>query len=204
MLYRQLPEAVEYIGSKYRNQMIIFSITTNGTIVPSKKLVGLMKKYHIVYRISDYSGTIPKLKLQHKKVVDILKAGGVEYRFAYQDENPVWFDYGYGYVDRGNKEKELIETFDRCLNGCHAVRENKYFFCAGAEAVSRNLGFQVGERDYFDLNGCNKMELLEFHMGYSEKGYLDMCNYCHGSESWKYPVPVAEQIEEGEKDAAES
>lgn len=204
LLYKQLPEAVEYIGSKYRSQMIIFSITTNGTIVPSDELVKVMKKYHMVYRISDYSRTIPQLKLKHKNVIDVLEAGGIDYRLVYQDENMTWNDNGYDYVDRGNNEKELIETFDNCLNGCHAVRENKYYFCAGAEAVSRNMGFYVGEKDYFDLNNCNKIELFEFNMGYSEKGYLDMCNFCHGSDRQKYPIPVAEQIEKRRKSEAKS
>ena len=204
LLYSQLPEAVEYIGSKYRNQIVIFSITSNGTIVPSERLVDIMRKYHVVYRISDYSRAIPKLISQHRKVVDVLKAGEIDFRFAYQDENTTWVDYGYDYVDRGNNEKELIKIFDQCLNGCHAVRKNQYFFCAGAEARSRNLGLHVGETDYFDLSSCDKMELFEFNMGYSEKGYLDMCNFCHGSNSWKYPVPVAEQIGKGEKNATES
>lgn len=45
------------------------------------------------------------------------------------------------------------------------------------------------------LSGDNwRRELLEFIMGYSEKGYLDMCRYCHGAESYEYPIPAAEQL----------
>lgn len=195
LLYKQLPEVVEYIGKTYRDQMIIFSITTNGTIVPSDELVELMKKYHVVYRISDYSRALPQLKFQHKKIVEVLGKAGVDYRFAYQDKDTIWYDYGYEDVDRKGDERELTETFDKCLTTCHAVRKNRYYFCAGARAASENLGMQVGENDYFDLANCeNKMELFEYNMGYSEKGYLDMCNFCNGSDSKKYPIPVAEQI----------
>ena len=56
----------------------------------------------------------------------------------------------------------------------------------------------MGEEDYLDLNDLkerdDKKVLLECVMGYSEKGYLDMCNYCNGAEAIKYPIPVAEQI----------
>ncbi len=48
-----------------------------------------------------------------------------------------------------------------------------------ARSVADNLSVNVGKEDYLDfekLSGDNwKRELLEFIMGYSEKGYLDMC-----------------------------
>ena len=48
--------------------------------------------------------------------------------------------------------------------------------------------------DFDELNGTEyKKELLKFNLGYSEKGYLDMCNFCHGAESINYPIPMAEQ-----------
>ena len=36
--------------------------------------------------------------------------------------------------------------------------------------------------------------LLEFNLGYSEKGYLDMCHRCHGIDAVNYPIPIAEQL----------
>ena len=43
LLYEKLPQVIEYIGSKYRNQINIFSITSNGTILPSKELINVCK-----------------------------------------------------------------------------------------------------------------------------------------------------------------
>lgn len=31
-------------------------------------------------------------------------------------------------------------------------------------------------------------------MGYSEKGYLDMCRYCHGADCYNYLIPAAQQL----------
>ena len=65
-----------------------------------------------------------------------------------------------------------------------------------ARSASENLGMNVGENDYLDLNtlGENeKKKILEFNHGYSEKGYIDMCNHCHGAEAIKYPIPAAIQ-----------
>ena len=66
-----------------------------------------------------------------------------------------------------------------------------------ARSVSDNLGFGVGKDDYLelaDLGENGKKVFLEFDMGYSQKGYLDMCNFCHGADAVKYPVPAAVQM----------
>ena len=55
-----------------------------------------------------------------------------------------------------------------------------------------------GKDDYLDFNkltGQNwRRELLEYILGYSEKGYLDMCRYCHGADCYNYLIPAAQQL----------
>ena len=68
-----------------------------------------------------------------------------------------------------------------------------------ARSVSDNLNFHVGEQDYLDFLKLDeteyKKEVLEYSLGYSDKGYLDMCRYCNGAEAKDKPIPVAEQME---------
>ena len=68
-----------------------------------------------------------------------------------------------------------------------------------ARSVSENMGKNIGESDYLDLaiidSVRDKMKAFEYMMGYSKKGYLDMCNYCHGGKAKLYKIPVAEQME---------
>ena len=68
-----------------------------------------------------------------------------------------------------------------------------------ARSVSDNLNFHVGEQDYLDFSKLGeteyKKEVLEYSMGYSDKGYLDMCRYCNGAEAKDKSIPVAEQME---------
>lgn len=196
LLYKHLTEAVEYIGSKYRNQMSVFSITSNGTIIPSKDLLERCKKYGVLYRISNYSATLKKLELQYEKLRNIFILNDVEYRFGSKERE--WVDYGFDYYKRDCSDKELITVFDKCNTPCHEIRENKFYYCVMARSVADNLSVNVGKEDYLDfekLSGDNwKRELLEFIMGYSEKGYLDMCRYCHGADSYQYPIPAAEQV----------
>lgn len=197
LLYRQLAEAVDYIGSKYRDKMNIFSITTNGTIKPSDKLLSACKKYDVLFRISNYSKQLPRLEKQYRILSELFEKNGVRYNIGPQDTS--WMDYGFEYVDRNGTETELIAVFDSCNTPCHEIRENKFYFCVMARSVSENLSKNVGEDDYLDFDKLVspnwKRELLEFILGYSEKGYLDMCNYCYGAECYKHPIPVAEQLQ---------
>ncbi len=67
-----------------------------------------------------------------------------------------------------------------------------------ARSVSDNLHYNIGKEDYLNLDMLTEKDykkvLLEFNLGYSEKGYLDMCRKCNGAEAEKFPLPVAKQV----------
>jgi len=196
LLYKQLAEAIEYIGKKYRKQMQIFCITTNGTIVPTEEVLKLCVKYNVLFRISNYTRELPQLENHHKRLIEMLENYGISYVLAKPEIE--WMDYGFEYVNRENIEADLIKVFSSCNTPCREVRGNRYYYCVMARSVSENLGYDLGKDDYLDLNLLDgkdyKKELLEFNLGYSEKGYLDMCRRCHGNDAKNYPIPVAEQV----------
>ncbi len=193
-LYKDLELVIEYIGKKYRDKMIVYSITTNGTIRPRETILDLCKEYNVLINISNYSGTVKRLEEQYRQLTEYLGSHQVSYTIG--NEQLQWMDYGFQTMDRGGKEEELVRVFDECRTLCREVRGNKYYYCVMARSASENLGMNVGENDYLDLNtlGENeKKKILEFNHGYSEKGYIDMCNHCHGAEAIKYPIPAAIQ-----------
>lgn len=196
LLYKELNEVVEYIGENYRDKIGIFSITTNGTILPSETLLELCKKYEVTFRISNYSKAVPRLREKYSIWENLLKNKNILY--SIQDENNEWLDYGFDYLKREDNEDELIKVFDKCKTPCSEARENRFYFCVMARSVSENMGLNVGKTDYLDLNNLNgdegKKEFLEYIMGYSEKGYLDMCRYCHGADVVNYKIKAAEQF----------
>lgn len=196
LLYNQLPEAVDYIGSKYSDHIGAFSIITNGTIIPGQKLLDSCKRNNIVFEISNYTKAIPQLQDQYEKLCGLLKENKIEYILSIADRN--WIDYGFDYLNEPINEKTLIARFDSCHTPCREVRGNKLFFCIQASTVSDNLKYDELDNDYLDLSvltGDNwKKELLEYNLGYSKKGYLTMCHRCHGMDAVHYPIPVAEQM----------
>ena len=195
-LYKKLGEMVAYIGEKYREKIVIFSITTNGTIIPGEELLHLCRRYHVTIRISDYSAQVKRLEEKYGQLKERLERNQIAYTMS--DRDGLWMDYGFEYLDRKAEEEELIKVFDECKTPCREIRENKFYYCVMARSVSDNLGYNVGQDDYLDLDKLNgenyKKELLEFTLGYSDKGYLDMCNHCHGAEAKNYPIPAAEQV----------
>ena len=107
-----------------------------------------------------------------------------------------WMDYGFETVYRNGTEEELIQVFDRCKTPCREIRGSRYYYCVMARSVSDNLKLNVGKEDYLELADLTKQDkkvILEFDRGYSDKGYLDMCNRCRGAEASDYPIPAAEQ-----------
>lgn len=195
LLYRDLPEVIAYIGRKYREQMMIFSITTNGTILPGSAVIEMCKKYDVTFRISNYSKELPALKEKYEKLTELLEENHIAYTLGKPEEE--WIDYGFDSVLREGDEERLTEVFDACKTPCREIRGDKFYYCVMARSVSDNLNYHVGADDYLDMSSLTgedyKKILLEFSVGYSEKGYLDMCRRCNGAEAYRYPVPAARQ-----------
>lgn len=196
LLYNKLSDVIDYIGSNYIDRLGEIIITTNGTIIPKEEILNACKKYNVYFDISNYSYTIKNLKNNYIKLCHVLEENNIRYLLG--DSEREWYDYGFQYVNHQNNEEKLIQVFDGCGTICHEIRENRLYYCVMARSVSENLNFGVGREDYLDLqqlNGENwKKILVEFISGYSEKGYLDMCNFCNGGDCIKYKIPVAEQL----------
>lgn len=195
LLYRDLPEVIAYVGEKYRGQMMIFSITTNGTILPGPSVIEMCQKYDVTFRISNYSKEIPALKEKYEKLTALLDENHISYTLGKPEEE--WIDYGFDSVVRDADEEKLTEVFDACKTPCREIRGDKFYYCVMARSVSDNLKFHEGEDDYLDMSALTgedyKKILLEFGVGYSDKGYLDMCRRCNGAEAYRYPIPAARQ-----------
>ncbi|WP_026658276.1 radical SAM protein [Butyrivibrio sp. AC2005] len=196
-LYKDLDKAIEYIGKNYRNKMSIFSITTNGTIIPTDNILELCNKYNMLIRISNYELAIPKLVRQHELLLNKLEEHRVEYILAEKERE--WMDYGFDSADYGDDEKRLISHFDKCKTPCREIQGNKYYYCVMAHTVGKNMNHKGNNNDDFlDLSKLEnypngKRVFLEYNLGYSKKGYLDMCRYCNGAYAKELLIPAAEQ-----------
>ena len=196
LLYLQLPKIADYIGENYRKRIGIFSITTNGTILPNEELLSVCNIHNMLFRVSNYEESIPRMKERLDAFRAKVESQGVACVIGKPGMD--WTDYGFDYVDRKATPEELEKVFDACRTSCHEVRKNRFYFCVMARSVAENMNRDIGADDFFDFSmvdeGTGKKEFFEYTMGYSEKGYLDMCNYCHGIDRMKYPILAGEQM----------
>ena len=149
-LYKEISEIISYIGEKYRDKISIFSIVTNGTIIPKQEILNLCKKYNVLVRISDYSETIMWIKERNMQLISKLEQNEVSY--ILEEKVSQWMDYGFQTTDRKGSEDELIQVFDECQTPCREIRGSKYYYCVMARTVSENLCCGVGKLDYQELD----------------------------------------------------
>ena len=195
-LYKQLRDIICYVSNNYRNQIENIMISTNGTIIPSNDILESIKEHDVIVNVSNYTLINPSLCEKHDKFINILNENGCRCN-AFEEERE-WTDYGFDFVNRSGDEKELLRVFDLCPTLCREIRDNKFYYCIQARAVSENMRFDV-EDEYLDLskmivNDKSKRVFFEYANGYSERGFLGMCNYCNGAENNKYIIPAGEQM----------
>ncbi len=195
LLYSGLDKAISYAGERYRGKIDKYIITTNGTIVPTQEVLEVAKKYRISFYISNYSVTLPQLKEKYKHLCEMLEEWGIDYQLS--GEERVWFDYGFDYVDHQFDYNIVSKIHDECFTKCREIRGSRLYYCIQARSVSENLHFSVDDEEYLDLSKLKgndaKKIIFEYSHGYCDKGYIDMCNFCNGSDSLLHPIPVAEQ-----------
>ncbi len=197
LLYKDLDRIISYIGKQYRQKIGILSITTNGTLIPNDRVLCVSKEFQVLYRISNYSVALPEICKKHTALTEKLNVWGINY--ALGNPETEWMDYGLTGLPRKESVEETLKLFDVCKTPCREIRGSKYYYCIMARSVSENLGLNVGANDYIDINNLSENhvnELFEYNLGFSEKGYLDMCKRCNGySGINRTVIPAAVQVD---------
>lgn len=193
-LYPHLGELLSYIDDKYRSQIGQLAITTNGTQCISDTMCTLFREHHIFVICDDYTHTLQKYKKQFKNLIFNLKKNQVSYRI---NKVRSWIDLNPKNTDHSHmSKKELIEFYNACNVPWCEYFGGKLYSCNYAHYAEK-AGMTVCDKtEYFDLstlNGDNKKELIEFRLGYTEKGYMEFCKKCAGFCNNPYKRIPAEQ-----------
>ncbi|MGN0710616.1 MAG: radical SAM protein [Anaerovoracaceae bacterium] len=195
VLHKELPELIVYIGERYRDKIGELAIATNGTLLASKELLYYANKYDVSFIISDYTSSAHFDGRQRSKELCLqLEENGIEYTYAVKDK---WYDFGCpSEVDLKVSEKKLKERFSGCRSINRILINNRLYYChhqvgaVWAELTEDNCD------GYIDLNDIDdKKVLMEYSLGFTEKGYLDFCRHCYGYDGINDRIiPSAEQL----------
>lgn len=194
-LYGKLDELIETIGEKYLGSKITtLSILTNAILMPQETTLALLKKYKVIVRFTEYTKAIHKQKIP--EFCEILRKNGIQYEHATFEK---WADIGFPQESNGiEKEDDKIALFTNCKKSCIHLSKNQITYCG--------IAFRADELDYAPLDPDDtidltnfplekKSELLEFLLGYHNKGYLNLCKKCNGGlNANEFHVEVGEQL----------
>ena len=177
-LNKEFGRMLEYVMEHYASQYHHIQIISNATIIPSDDICETLKSKGGYIYISDYTCVNDRLKNKLSRFTEKMDTYGIRYEIPQVDS---WCDFGFRAKDHPEKSsEELIDMFDACRSTCRAFHEGKFIFCVPAMYASR----AVYENEPVDTDCCfesgDKNEIMEWNLGYSEKGYLNMCAKCFG------------------------
>lgn len=183
MMHPDFAEIIEELGERYfPSRAAHIEAYCNAVIVPNMHVLEVMKKYDVFYRFSDYRPYTGK-RQKVEEIKQLLQQYGIRYDHVLFDS---WCDCGYPQTSNGIEgEAKLIEFFDSCdRKSCHSLYGGYVLNCGMAGGADRIDYCKLDASDCFDISyydETRKIELIEYMLGYSEKGYLNYCQICNGS-----------------------
>lgn len=190
-----LVELIDHISQSHKEKLGRLEMTTNGTIIPSEKLLKSMKNAELYLTVDDYRDALPQYRDKYTELINKLKEYGINYQILKADS---WISLDSPNIDsKGLSKENLINYFCECDVHWQEYRDGKFWICAYASYAYVAEKEIAHPQDYFDiseLNDNNKLELIEFRLGYSNKGYAEFCKRCSGYYNNTQSVPVAEQL----------
>lgn len=199
LLNRHLSKIIESVYKKFGERIGYIQVISNGSLIPDKELLNVMKECKVRMRLSDYTHALPYEK-RLSEVKQCLEDNGIPYDMSIYDQ---WRDVGTNTSDIPEFSGSGADTAKHmrlCAVGCHQLNDEKFYFC-GQEFIWQKKGLcSLEEGDCIELDTCTgtveeKEAILRFCVGFPPKGYISVCRLCYGMGSDNNRiVGVAEQV----------
>ncbi len=196
-LYEHLEEIINYIGDRYRGRIGYLGIITNGTIIPSERILKALHQHKVGVSISDYTA-----EADYQERMEHLCGQLEKNQIPYQKNTAMdWFDFGFPDQRYQYQKQEALKHMQACNTVCHTLDDSKVFYCGTAWAAGKSGLFPVHENDYVDLKHIHKKdlsakkEIIEHCLGQVKGGYLEFCRVCGGyGNDNRNKVPAGRQL----------
>lgn len=192
-LNKDLAGMIEYICGKYKSRIFkeLFFIT-NGTVRFSQELIDAVKANNVVVYIDDYRDNVPLAQSRFPELIETLKKYGVEYKVTYTKN---WFDVDIHNADYSALQEEaLIRHRDECNTMYQTFNNGNIYSCCYGEYAKNSNAIPADDSNVLSIVQTPKVELLEFGMGYTTTGYIELCKHCNGLGSDSKIIPCGVQI----------
>ena len=168
------------------------NIVTNGTIVPDKKVIDVLRGSEVTIWISNYRDKSKRIK----ELIRICQQNSIKYDIM----NVVHWANVQQLIKREKQlnEDALMKRRLTCGKKHHAVSEGKFFLCAFTNGSYKLHAVPDDERNYVDIYANDAVERIYEYL--SPKNPMPpACSWCNGNfdEAWKpeNQIPAAEQID---------
>jgi organic radical activating enzyme len=182
LLYPRIGDVMRRFAT-FSPRMFSCGITTNATMSPSDDLISAYCTFPerdgtgiAKITIDDYGATVKCSKA--KDIAELARKHGIMHIIQRHDN---WVDFGIDKTDNSSMTDEQLTTFhDCCQNTCWWVSDGKMYTCGFVKSYSA-AGFIAAEKnDYCDLKTATDMEIVEFMLGCTERGFFELCKRCNG------------------------
>lgn len=182
MLYKHTADLIEYIDTNYGHKIGTLRTVTNGTVVPKTEVLEKLSKCNVEITVDDYREAVPRFNSRFDQLIEKLEEYHIKY---YINKADSWIDLAPDTTDYSRlSEEQLIRHRDSCSQSWEELRDGKIYSCnyAAYATVAGIAGEQDLEETYNleNFTSEKKKELIEFRLGYTEKGYTNFCKKCRG------------------------
>ncbi len=182
--------------ARHRGRISAPRLTSNGTVIPSPRVLALCRELHVTTCLSDYSAGDPRLAERQKRVIAALAEAGAPFQVL---RNQAW-----GRVIRRDGElahlppEEKKAHYRRCQSaiGCRQYNDGRLFPCNAAWGGDSSKLYPAAEGDYLDLAALTArprkeraLAALNLYHGAVKSDWPAMCEHCGGAD-WQYYQPV--------------
>lgn len=140
-----------------------------------------MKKHNFCFKVDDYRDDTGDKFSKIPQIIDFFEQLNVDYFIMKVDQ---WIDLRIMETDNSYmSEEELGNHFIACQQEWPELYEERIYFCDYSNYAFRADITEDYIEEAFPLRNYDeskKMLLLEYMMGYSDKGYVEMCRHCAG------------------------
>lgn len=181
-----LSDIVNLLFNNYSDKLRAVEVYTNGTIVPSQKLIESCKGKNITFYISDYGD----LSRQKEAVIRCLEANNIVYTL---EDELIWQDSGR--VTERNSKGVGFRYNNCCVNKTFSLVGDKLYSCPFS-ANFHNIYKEelIGKRDAIELSSSTREDLVEMLRNFIMSiEPLSACYYCNGRDFTVPEVEVAVQ-----------
>mgnify|MGYP002622374537 CR=1 FL=1 len=180
-LYPYIDQVIAYLHTNYKDHIQQIRMVSNGTVIPKRETLVELSKCEFDVLLDDYRDAVPQFRDNFEKICSLFEEYRIRYSINWTDE---WIDLAPTRTDHSNwSEERLAEHFKRCNQSWQDLRDGKLFLCNYSSYAATAGLSEIEEYEAFDLTEYTRercKELVEFRLGYSQKGYASFCKRCRG------------------------